>query len=77
MCTKPGPVSPDFSSAQLRRRSDHYASRRIVRLIPVESYSPGPAPRFERRIGTAKGMLVVPDDFNDPLSDDILDEFGK
>jgi len=53
------------------------AGRRMVRLTPVESESPGPTPRFERRLGTAKGMFVVPDDFNDPLPDDILDEFEK
>jgi prevent-host-death family protein len=53
------------------------AGRRMVRLTPVEGESPGPTPRFERRLGTAKGMFVVPDDFNDPLPDDILDEFEK
>jgi prevent-host-death family protein len=47
------------------------SGRPLVRLIPVES-----AP-FQRRLGTAKGEFVVPDDFDAPLPDDILDEFEK
>jgi prevent-host-death family protein len=47
------------------------AGKRLVRLSPVEG-----AP-FQRRLGTARGLFVVPDDFNEPLPDDILDEFEK
>jgi hypothetical protein len=39
-----------------------------------EPLKPQDAP-FERRLGTAKGEFIVPDDFNEPLPDDILDEF--
>jgi antitoxin (DNA-binding transcriptional repressor) of toxin-antitoxin stability system len=37
----------------------------------------GPPPReHDRRIfGIDRGRFVVPDDFNDPLPDDLLDEF--
>ena len=41
----------------------------LVRLSPVES-----AP-LRRMLGTAKGDFVVPDDFNEPLPDDMLAEF--
>jgi len=47
------------------------SGRKLVRLTPVES-----AP-FRRRLGTAKGDFVVPDDFDAPLPDDVLDEFEK
>jgi prevent-host-death family protein len=47
------------------------AGRPLVKLTPLQG-----AP-FRRRIGTAKGEFVVPDDFNDPLPDEILDEFEK
>ena len=43
----------------------------LVRLTPVIS-----AP-VERKLGTAKGLFVVPDDFDAPLSDEILNEFEK
>lgn len=47
------------------------AGRHLVRLTPVET-----AP-FQRTLGTAKGEIFISDDFNDPLPDDILDEFEK
>jgi prevent-host-death family protein len=47
------------------------SGRRLVRLTPVES-----AP-FQRRLGTAKGEVVIADDFDDPLPDDILDAFER
>lgn len=44
--------------------------------IPVAEVKPVPPPRTEPRpIGLAKGQFVVPDDFNAPLPDDILDAF--
>lgn len=43
----------------------------LVKLVPVES---APA---TRKLGTAKGDFVVPDDFNAPLPDDILSEFER
>jgi len=40
--------------------------------------APAPAEGRRRPIGLAKGEFVVPDDFDDPLPDDILDLFeGK
>lgn len=46
---------------------------------PIAELRPVKAPtRGLRPWGLAKGEFVVPDDFNDPLPDDILDAFeGK
>ena len=48
---------------------------RPVRLTPVKPS--GRSAPFRRQIGTAKGQFVVPDDFDDPLPDDILAAFEK
>ena len=53
------------------------AGRRMVRLTPVEGESPGPTPRFERRLGTAKGLVVAGPDFDAPLPDEIIAEFER
>jgi prevent-host-death family protein len=45
------------------------AGKPLVRLTPVAT-----AP-MRRKIGTAKGDFVVPDDFDSPLPDRVLDEF--
>lgn len=45
------------------------AGKPLVRLMPVAS---GP---IRRKIGTAKGEFQVPDDFDAPLPDHVLDEF--
>jgi prevent-host-death family protein len=47
----------------ITRRGEEVAS-----LVPV---GPGSA----RRFGTERGRLVVPDDFDDPLPDELLDAF--
>jgi prevent-host-death family protein len=47
------------------------AGRRLVRLTPVEA-----AP-VHRTLGTAKGDFVVPDDFDGPLSDEVIAEFER
>ena len=47
------------------------SGRPLVKLVPVEL-----AP-CRRELGTAKGDFVVPDDFDAPLSDDILAEFER
>ena len=45
------------------------AGKPIARLVPVE-------PKRERRkLGTLAGKLHVPDNFDDPLPDDIIAEF--
>lgn len=41
----------------------------IARLVPVQTQAP------RRQLGTLAGTFTVPDDFDDPLPDDILDAF--
>jgi prevent-host-death family protein len=43
----------------------------VARLVPIE---PSQGLRLP---GSAKGEFVVPDDFDDPLPPEILDEFYK
>jgi prevent-host-death family protein len=46
----------------------------VAELRPVAA----PRPKKLRPWGLAKGQFVVPDDFNDPLPDEVLDLFeGK
>ena len=45
------------------------AGKPIVRLVPIEE------PPQERVLGQDEGLFVVPEDFNDPLPDDILSAF--
>jgi prevent-host-death family protein len=47
------------------------SGKRLVRLTPLES-----AP-VQRTLGTAKGLFVVPDDFDAALPDDVLAEFER
>jgi prevent-host-death family protein len=47
------------------------SGRPIARLCPLAA----PPPR--RRLGTLNGKLHVPDNFDDPLPDDILDAFEQ
>ena len=47
------------------------SGRQLVRLVPVES-----APQ-RRELGTAKGDFIVPEDFDEPLSDEIQAEFER
>jgi len=47
------------------------AGRPLVRLMPVEH-----APHA-RKLGTAKGDFIVPDDFDAPLPEEILAAFEK
>ena len=47
------------------------SGRPIARLVPVEE---APADRVP---GSAKGQFTVPDDFDAPLSDDLLDAFER
>ena len=44
---------------------------RLVRLTPLEA-----AP-VHRMLGTAKGDFTVPDDFDAPLSDEVIAEFER
>ena len=45
------------------------AGKPIVRLVPIEE------PVEDRILGQDEGMFSVPEDFNDPLSEDILSAF--
>lgn len=47
-----------------------HAGKPVARLVPVASKG------AKRRPGSAAGKFVVPPDFNEPLSDDILRDFG-
>ena len=47
------------------------SGRPLVKLTPVAA-----APR-RRTVGSGKGDFVVPDDFDAPLPDAILDAFGR
>ena len=42
---------------------------------PVSKLVPLGKKKITRRLGTAKGQFVVPDDFNDPLPKEIEDSF--
>ncbi|MGI8574289.1 MAG: type II toxin-antitoxin system Phd/YefM family antitoxin [Egibacteraceae bacterium] len=42
----------------------------VARLIP-------PANRTQRRLGFDRGRFVVPDDFDAPLPDDLLERFER
>ena len=45
----------------------------VAEVTPVE---PPPDPRAPRPIGLYKGQFVVPDDFDNPLPDDLLKAFN-
>jgi prevent-host-death family protein len=47
------------------------SGRRLVRLMPLST-----AP-CRRELGTAKGDFVVPDNFDEPLAEEILAEFER
>jgi prevent-host-death family protein len=45
------------------------AGKPIARLVPIERT------QERRKLGTLAGQFRVPDDFDDPLPDEILDAF--
>ncbi len=48
------------------------------RGVPVARLVPVPAEETTRKLGTLRDQVVIPDDFDAPLPDDILDAFeGK
>lgn len=47
------------------------SGKKLVRLVPVEE-----AP-VHRAFGTAKGLFVLPDDWDAPLPDEVLEEFYR
>ena len=44
-------------------------------IVTVLDENKDTAPKARRPFGLAKGLFVVPDDFDAPLPDDILEEF--
>ncbi|HEX7948122.1 MAG TPA: type II toxin-antitoxin system Phd/YefM family antitoxin [Phenylobacterium sp.] len=46
------------------------AGKPVARLMPL-----APTERPKRKLGALKGKLVIPDDFDAPLPDDVLDLF--
>ena len=47
------------------------AGKPIARIVPLVPRKP------RRRLGILEGQYSVPDDFDDPLPDEIVDEFYK
>ena len=45
------------------------AGKHMVRLVPIEGK------KERRKLGTLAGQFRVPDDFDDPLPDEMLDAF--
>ena len=45
------------------------AGKPMVRLVPIEGK------KERRKLGTLAGQFRVPDDFDDPLPDEMLDDF--
>lgn len=46
------------------------AGKPLAKLVPL-----GPADKPKRKLGALTGRLLIPDDFDAPLPDDILDLF--
>jgi prevent-host-death family protein len=46
------------------------AGKPMAKLVPIES-----GQKSRRRLGLLEGQLTVPDDFDDPLPDDVLAAF--
>lgn len=47
------------------------AGRPVARLSAIKPVQPG------RRLGRDKGLFQVPEDFNEPLPSNVLDEFEQ
>lgn len=45
------------------------SGRPVARLVPIDR------PRGERRLGRDAGLFEVPDDFDSPLSEQVMREF--
>ena len=46
------------------------AGKPVARLVPIDGGK-------KRHLGTDKGAFKVPDDFNDPLPPEVLNEFER
>ena len=47
------------------------AGKPVARLVPASGF------RSKRTLGTARGLVTIADDFNDPLPKELLKEFYK
>jgi prevent-host-death family protein len=47
------------------------AGKPVARLVPIDGH------KQPRQLGTLAGEFTVPDDFDDPLPEDILADFEK
>jgi prevent-host-death family protein len=47
------------------------AGKPVARLVPASVIT------LKRLLGSARGLMKVPDDFNDPLPEELLREFYK
>lgn len=48
-----------------------HRGREVARLVPPIH------PTTRRRLGFDRGRFDIPDDFNEPLSDELLDDFER
>jgi prevent-host-death family protein len=46
------------------------AGKPVAKLVPAQAVE-------HRRLGVDEGRMVVPDDFNQPLPDDVLSDFER
>jgi antitoxin (DNA-binding transcriptional repressor) of toxin-antitoxin stability system len=64
-------------SAVLERVLDGETLVLTEKDLPVAEIRPIENVRRPRPFGLATGAFVVPDDFDDPLPDDVLDDFER
>ena len=73
-------VNVHDAKTHLSRYLERVAEGEVIvlckRNVPIAELRPLPAPRTEPRpAGLAKGRFTVPDEFFEPLPDDLLDAF--
>jgi prevent-host-death family protein len=74
-------VSVDDAKTNLSRLLDRAAKGEEVIITrdgrPIAKLFPATAVRKPRKLGVLKGRIRVPDDFDAPLPDDVLDAFDS
>jgi len=74
-------VSVDDAKTNLSRLLDRAAKGEEVIITrdgrPIAKLVPATAVRKPRKLGVLKGRIRVPDDFDAPLPDDVLDAFDS
>ena len=76
---RPDEADPALPSHSDQRQSGHEIplcrcediGKPVAKLVPLEK------PGHDRKPGSAKGKIIIADDFDAPLPDDILKEFYK